>query len=139
MPYSAYSTAGLLFQLKIASTYTTVPGIESIDGPGGDKAEIDVTALDDVAAKKVTGFPDYGTITLNGFYDPADTVQEALRTLCVTANATGDIKLTLPDAGDATIEFTGCQFKNWRWSFAKNDAMKFSCEVVANGAPTITP
>jgi hypothetical protein len=132
-----YSTAGVNFKLYITSAYVLVPGIESIDGPGGDKAEIDVTALSDTAAVKVTGFPDYGTMTLNGFYDPDDTTQEALRAKCVTANATGDIQLLFPNSGATTITWTGCQFKNWRWSFAKNDAIKFSCEVVVNGAPTI--
>ena len=125
-------------QITHSAALTNVPGIQSIDGPGGDKAEIDVTSLADTAAQKVTGFPDYGTMTINGVFDPANAVQATLRGYCETANATSDVNLIFPDTGNAAFLWEDCQFKNWRFSFQQNDAVKFSCEIVMNGAPTVT-
>lgn len=138
MPYSAFATAGTDLQVKIASTFTSIPGAEGFDGPTGTKEQIEVTALKDTAKKYVAGMPDYGEITFNLFWDPADSTHQYLLTSYQTANKTEDFKIVASDAGAAEATFQG-QVTGFKWSFQKGAACMVAVTIKVSGDVTVTP
>jgi hypothetical protein len=138
MPYSAFSSQGTQLAVKISAAFTPVPGVEGLSGPTGTKQQIEVTALSDTAAKYVAGLPDYGDVTFNLFWDPADTTHQQLLTSYTTANSTNDFQITCSDAGAAIVAFTG-QVTGWKWSFGKGAAGMVDVTVKVSGNVTVTP
>lgn len=138
MPYSAFSTQGTNLAVKIAAAFTTIPGVEGLSGPTGTKQQIEVTALNDTAAKFVAGLPDYGDVTFTLYWDPADTTHQKLLTSYQTANSTDDFKITCSDAGAAEVAFTG-QVTGWKWNLNKGAAASVEVTVKVSGNVTVTP
>lgn len=138
MPYSAFAVQGTQLQVKIGSAFTTVPGVEGLSGPTGSKQQIDVTAINDTAAKFVSGLPDYGEVSFRLFWDPSDNTHQHLLTSYQTPNSTDDFKLICSDAGAAEVQFSG-QVTGWKWSFEKGQAATVEVTVKVSGNVTVTP
>jgi hypothetical protein len=138
MPYSAFASAGSDLQVEITSVFQSIPGAEGIDGPTGSKEQIEVTALKDTAKKFVAGLPDYGEVTFNLFWDPADSTHQYLLTSYQTANKTEKWKIIASDAGAATAAFDG-QVTGFKWSFQKGAAATVAVTIKVSGNVTVTP
>lgn len=138
MPYQAWSTQGTQLKVKIGETFVLIPGAEGISGPTGTKQQIEVTALNDTAAKYVTGLPDYGEITFNMFWDPADTTHQHLLTSYNTPNSKDEFEIVCADAGAAVVEFEG-SINGWKWNLQKNAGASVEVTVKINGAVLVTP
>jgi len=139
MPYAAHATQGTQLKVSISSVFTNVPGVEDIDGPGGEKQEIDVTAISDTATQTVGGIRDYGEMTFNLFYDPADTTHQYLHTsFASSSNAIEAWKVVLPDAGAAELAFSGW-IKTFKHQNSRNSGGMVQVAVRLTGAVTITP
>jgi hypothetical protein len=138
MPYNAFSSQGTQLAVKIASTFTPIPGVEGLSGPTGTKQQIEVTALNDTAAKFVAGLPDYGEVTFTLYWDPSDTTQQKLLTSYQTANSTDDFKITCSDAGAADVAFSG-QVTGWKWNLNKGAAASVDVTVKVSGNVVVTP
>jgi len=85
--------------------FTTVPGIKSIQGPGGSAAEIDVTDLSSTAKEFRLGIHDEGSLTVSFFFAPANATQAACRTDHI-AKTLRNWKLLFTDAGPTTWSFS---------------------------------
>lgn len=138
MPYQPWSTQGLQLQVKIGLAFMLIPGAEGIGGPTGTKNQIEVTALNDTAAKFVTGLPDLGEVTFTLFWDPSETTHQHLFTAFNETNSDDEFKILCADAGAAEVGFNG-SVSGWRWNLQKNSAATVEVTVRVNGAVTVTP
>lgn len=138
MSYTPWSTQGTQLKLTISSTPTLVPGVESIDISGGQKKTIEVTALSDTAAVFVTGLPDLGTLGFTLFWDPANTVHQALYTAYTTPNSVSAFTITCSDAGTADITFNA-SVNGWDWPLGKDQGAQVKVSAKITGSVTVTP
>lgn len=138
MPYSAFAVQGTALQVKISAAFVTVPGVEGLSGPTGTKQQIEVTAMNDTAAKFVSGLPDYGEVTFRLYWDPSDSAHQHLLTSYQTPNSTDEFKLVCSDAGAAEVLFNG-QVTGWQWSFEKGQAATVEVTIKVSGNVTVTP
>jgi len=136
---AAYATQGTLLQLSISSVFTTVPGVEGLDGPGGDKEEIEITAISDTVKQFLSGLRDEGEISFGLFYDPANAVHTAIKANYDTAgNTAAAWKIVLPDAGAAEIA-GNAYVKSFRFSHQKGSAGMAQVTLRCTGNWTVTP
>ena len=84
--------------------FATINEVKSIDGPGGQTNEIDVTDLNSTAKEFILGLQDEGDITLDMNYLPSDTQHALLRTLRGTG-ATNNYRITFTDSPATTWTF----------------------------------
>lgn len=138
MPYSAFGVQGTALQVKISNAFVLVPGVEGLSGPTGTKQQIEVTAMNDTAAKFVAGLPDYGEVTFRLYWDPSDSTHQYLLSSYTTPNSTDDFKIVCSDAGAAEVAFSG-QVTGWKWSFEKGQAATAEVTVKVSGNVTVTP
>ena len=104
---SALTSQGMTIGIGDAASpevFTTISEVKSIDGPGGQANEIDVTDLNSSSKEFVLGLQDEGDITLDLSYIPKDTQHALLR----SRRASGDIgnfRLTFTDSPATTWTF----------------------------------
>lgn len=110
--------------------------ITSIDGPGGEAAEIDVTHLCSTAKEFLIGLPDEGNITLEGNLVPTDTGQTRLRTDRVNATKR-NYKIILTDSPATMITFAA-YVKGFKISAGVDTQVKVSITLRVTGALTWT-
>lgn len=115
---------------------TAVTGLNSITVPESEAPDIDVTTHDSTAKEFVGGLSDFGTVTLSGKFNAADSGQTYLRT---PANQGGDpvpIVITLSDA--TTITFNAV-VKGFGTTVGDVDtAVEFSSSLRISGPVTYT-
>lgn len=107
MSISALESQGMVIQLSDDASpevYTTIGQINSITGPDGTAAEIDVTDLSSTAKEFKMGLADEGSVTLEGFFKPSDTQHAALRTKRNT-RVTGNFQIVFTDSPQTTWSF----------------------------------
>jgi hypothetical protein len=141
MSHAAWAVAGTQLQLAATgspSNFVLIPGVEGFQGPTGSKPDIDVTAIDDLAAKSVAGVPDYGSVTFDLFWDPANTQHAQLLASFKAIGTIDYLKVVCADAGDAAITFSG-EVKGWEHDFSKGAAAKVKVSIKLSGAITVTP
>jgi hypothetical protein len=92
-------------QLLIGSPLVLVPGVEALDGPGRDRASVDVTAIDDSVQKLLSGKAKLQDVTFNLRWDPANAQHAALEA-ANKANTQIACQIIYSDAGAATLTFT---------------------------------
>ena len=141
MAYAAWAVAGTC--LGVGSTaspldYATIRGVEGFTGPTGSKPDIDVTAIDDTATKYVAGVPDYGNVSFDLFWDPAETSHQELYVAFQTVGSTKYFRIVCADTGAALITFSG-EVKGWEWDFSKGAAAKVKVTVKLSGTATVVP
>lgn len=61
-----------------SDTFTSIGGVRSYTGPGGEKPEIDVTDLASTAKEFIAGLPDNGEVAFDGFHDETEATQTTL-------------------------------------------------------------
>ena len=139
MAYTPIKTQGtkLSYLSTEPSTYTDICAIQTISGPDGSAATIDATTLCSTAKEFIVGLPDYGTVSLTGLYDPADTAIGALKTQ-FDAQTEESFKITLADTGAAEITFDG-YVTQFSWDIQPDDVVKVNISIKVTGAVTVTP
>jgi hypothetical protein len=108
MPAVKYSSKGLKLQISIASVFTDIPCIDSIQLPQVKPQTTETTALDSGVGNehKPTGYSDGGMCTGSLFIDPGNVVHKALLALLI-APAISSFKAILPDVALTTWPFSG--------------------------------
>jgi len=82
MSSSALTSQGMTIAVGNGASpevFTTIAEVKSIDGPGGQSNEIDVTDLSSTAKEYVLGLQDEGDITLDMNYIPSNVQHAQLR------------------------------------------------------------
>jgi hypothetical protein len=129
------TSKGTQFQITIASVLTTVAHMISIDGPDPEVQFMDLTALDSGVALEdgeVTGHTAPGSLTGEGFYDPANATHKALLAY-YGAPASVACKSIYPDTAATTFNATLRKFVP---KAAVGEGLKFSLEMKLKGLPT---
>lgn len=128
------ASTGTKLQLSISEVYTTVAYVTDINGPDTDGQFWDATDLDSdcIEDGEPVGQVAPGSISFELFYDPQDTVHQAIiaRKLSQTK---GDWKIVYPD--DSEIAFEGTP-KKFAPKAAKGDGIKASGEIKLSSLPT---
>lgn len=140
MAYTAFAVAGTLLQMSAGSpvSYLTIRGVEGFQGPTASKPDIDVTAIDDTASQFLSGVPDYGNVTFDLFWDPADTTHQAIKAEFDEIGSRAYFQIVAADDGAAVGVFEG-EVKGWEHDFSKGAAAKVKVTVKLSGAITWTP
>ncbi len=140
MAYTAFAVAGTLLQMSATSpvSYTTIRGVEGFQGPTASKPDIDVTAIDDTAAQFLAGIPDYGNVTFDLFWDPAESNHQTLKAAFDEVGSRTYFQIVASDSGAAVGLFVG-EVKGWEHDFSKGAAAKVRVTVKLSGAITWTP
>jgi hypothetical protein len=140
MAYTAFAVAGTLLQYANSSpwTFSTIRGVEGFSGPTATKPDIDVTAIDDTAAQSIDGTPDYGQVTFDLFWDPAETNHQLLKDDFDVVGAVAYFKVIYADTGAAVATFQG-NVKGFEWDHSKGNAVKVKVTVKLSGAVQVVP
>lgn len=81
--------------------FTTIDGIQGINGPTGTATVLDASDLSSTAKEKIIGLRDWGSFTLTTKYDPEDATHASLRGK-LGATTSDNYKITFADASPAT-------------------------------------
>jgi len=84
--------------------FATITEVNSIDGPGGQANEIDVTDLNSTSKEFILGLQDEGDVSLDINYIPAD-VQHALLRARKADGVVGNFQLSFTDTPVTTWTF----------------------------------
>jgi len=137
MSSSALTSQGMTIAIGNGASpevFTTIAEVKSIDGPGGQTAEIDVTDLSSTAKEFVLGLQDEGDITLDMNYIPANTQHALLRTLRGTG-AENNFRITFTDSPATTWTF-GARVKGFSISNAVDSVTGLSVTLRVTGSIT---
>ena len=85
------------------NTYTQIKGITSLGATGQTKAEIDVTALEDMSKNYIAGLNDGESKTIGFNWDDTDAGQAVLKPEAIAGNVAG-FKIDFPNGVAATFD-----------------------------------
>ena len=137
MSSSALSSQGMTIGIGNAASpevFATITEVKSIDGPGGQTAEIDVTDLSSTAKEFVLGLQDEGDITLDMNYIPANTQHALLRTLR-GSGAENNFRISFTDSPVTTWTFAA-RVKGFSISNAVDNVTALSVTLRVTGSIT---
>lgn len=103
MSYAATVADGT--QLLIGSPLVLVQGVDALDGPGLNRAEVDATAISDTSQVKLSGKAKIDDVTFNLRYDSNNTQHQALRD-AARNNSQVTCQILLTDSGAEQLDFT---------------------------------
>lgn len=102
------AVAGTVFQYTVTATLTTVPGVSSMAFSGGDRTDINVTAISDEDEVFIGGRRASRELSFTMFYDPTDAAQAAMLAAYDASSSTPvACSIVEDDAGDNTLTFSG--------------------------------
>ena len=100
---------GSIFKVTISSVLTAVPGIISISSDGEESETEEIRVIDGAAGIEMdpTGFTKPCTVTIEYYYDPANSVHAFIKTTLRTpANLPNAMTKTYTDAGPVTETYS---------------------------------
>lgn len=99
---------GTALQLEIATVFTTIAGVTSLDGPDPEVKTFDATSLDGGVGEEVepTGYVKGGNVSGKLFFDPVAATLQALTDLLL-APAVVNWKILWSDAATTAWPFAG--------------------------------
>lgn len=121
---------------SIASVYTAIAQVKSIDITGEKSETYDSTTLDGGAykTKDPTGYVEPCVIKADIFYDPALAGHQAYTSLVATPVAT-NFKVTYVDGSTTSAIYSGTGFGIDK-KVAMNDGLTATIEITTSGAPS---
>jgi hypothetical protein len=141
MPYAAYAVAGSEFKFTYGSpaALTTIAGVTNVAFGGGERTDIDVTAIDDEDQYTIGGRRARKTLTYQIYYDPADAGHQALLANYNAADSTAvACSVVLADAGAAALTFDA-YVRNFAMKLDVDGAIAADVEMVLTTNITTTP
>lgn len=132
------AVAGTVFKYTVSSTLTTIPGVGSMSFSGGDKNDINVTAIDDETEVFIPGRRTAKELSFPMYYDPADAGQAAM---LAAYNASSQTPVAMSivddDTGDCTDAFSG-YVKNMSKKYDLDGAVMYDVVIKLTTAITTT-
>lgn len=105
---AAFAVAGTVLQITITSTLTTVPSVTNLAFSGGERGDINVTAISDEDEVFIGGRRAAQELTFDIYEDPSNAVHQAILANYAAASATAVVwNLIDGDTGAATHAFSG--------------------------------
>jgi hypothetical protein len=141
MAYAAYAVAGTLFKFTYGSpaTLTTIRGVHNLAFGGGERTDINCTAIDDEDEYFIGGRRAKKTLTFSIYEDPGDDGHQALLANYQAATATAvACTLTDTDSGAASHAFSG-YVRNYARKRGVDEALIADIEIVLTTDVTTTP
>lgn len=128
--------------LRVENPATTgflaVGNLTSISVPGPTKPQIDVTDFDSTGAEFLAGLPDFGELTLNGFFNYGQAGQQVLFDDAQDPDAPArDFQLDFT-AQDVQFTFSGVVLSFVPNAGGPRDAYTFSATIRVSGSVTDT-
>jgi Lambda phage tail tube protein, TTP len=133
-----YTSKGTIIQKSIASVFTTIAQVKSIDAP---KAKVEVVDISDLSTgagkvKGVTGYADGGEAGGSCFFDPADTTHKNLtESLSTIPTAADSWKVIYSDVAPTTWPFSGW-LTNFDVKAAVGQFLMADFSITLTGLPT---
>lgn len=141
MPYAAYAVAGSEFKFTFGSpaALTKVSGVSNVSFGGGERTDIDVTAIDDEDQYTIGGRRARKTLSFTLYWDPADAGHQALLANYDAADSVAVASsIVLADAGAAGLTFDA-YVRNFLPKLDVDGAISVDVEMVLSTAITTTP
>ncbi len=131
------ASQGGKLQIEISSVYTEIDGFASMTFSGGDRSEINATAINDTTAKSVAGLPNPLTAEVEILYDPLDTAHQALITKAA-AGAVEDWRYLFPATVSPArkMDFSGQMTGFIRQVAESNGLLKANFKITVSSGPT---
>lgn len=136
---SAFGTLLKLSDAGATGTFTTVAGVQDIEGPEFTTDTVEVTAHDstDAFEEHVPGIKRSGEVTFTTVYDPANVTHQSLYTVW-SGRLTRGWQIIAPDTGAEMVAFLGI-ITRWGRSYPVNGALTADISIKPTGAATVTP
>lgn len=134
---SKIKSKGTALQLSVASVYTTVAQVVSLDGPSMESETYESDTLDNTSAGipySPTGRTEGGSVSGELFFDPVLSIHLSMLAL-LTTPTTAAWKMLFADSAttDWTFSGAGLQFGP---KVALGDGLKASFSIKLDGMPT---
>lgn len=124
-----------------ADTFTAVGQVETVGGPGIEKAQIDVTSLDDAAKTFIADLSEGGTVDFSVFLDGSFANHQVLHADAAAQDRIRNWRVTINDdatlANRTLLDFTA-EILSWQPSFEVGSAVKVDVSAKVSGAITPT-
>lgn len=134
--FNAQNTV-VAIESAVPDTYTTIGGIRTFSGPGGQANIIDATTLQSTGKEKLIGLKDEGTFALSCVYLPTDPGQVAVQAARAAGTAK-NFRVTFSDADETILEFAGfCMSYTLSGGVDELSAVEIGIEIT--GAIAINP
>lgn len=139
---SAVKSAGTKLEVKdpTTNTWKSICGVTDFSGPTASRGEMDATKLCSTAKEFDLDLPDYGSLTINGFYEPGDASHILLDDLFRNAEKT-QFRITYVDDGlgnGATIQTFEARVSGKPITASQGDFVKVSITLRITGDITTT-
>lgn len=136
------SSSALLSQGSILSigngaspeVFNEIQEVISLDGPGGQAAEIDVTDLGSTGKEYRLGLQEEGDITFEMLYIPGNTQHALIRTLRASG-ANNNFRITFTDSPATTWTFSAL-IKGFTTSLGVDDVLRATVTLKVSGSIT---
>ena len=137
MTYEKRPAKGTVLQLSIATVFTTIAGISSVDEPSEEAMFSDVTDLNSTYVEDgaVSGMNAPGTCTVEGFADPLDATHQAF---FGAVGVTNDWKIINANLSGYSVTFSGA-LKSAPRSHKVKDYIKFKADIKLDSPATLAP
>jgi hypothetical protein len=135
---AAVPSNGTLLAVEISSVFTTITQRTEINLPGTTRTPIETTDLDSTWSTWIVGIKRSEELEFTLNWDPAATTHAYLQT-AITNGSAEDFKITLTDAGAATIEFTAYVSADMPEAVGIDGLVKKKFKLRPTGAITLTP
>lgn len=90
--------------ILVSATYQTLYGTKNISGWGKSVAQIETTDHFSDCVESINDWtPDYGTVTVSGKYDDANTVLQLIEDAAATSDAVGGVKTWKVGLANGTV------------------------------------
>lgn len=109
--------------------FTTIPNVRAGTGPEKTANDIDVSDLSSAAREFIQGLEDNGTVSLEGFWDSAQTTHQNLRD-DAGSNTARNYKITFSDMSSITFS---ARVSNWNLDFSVDEAVGMSATLKVSG------
>ena len=126
---------GSQLQLDIATVYTKIAQVVSLDGPGLSVATADSTDLDSTGFEFCPTLTDSGSVSGELKYDPGQTTHQSLQTLILNPSVES-WKIILTDTGTTEIQFDGVLDEFQPTGITADGLVKASFNIKINGSVT---
>lgn len=132
-----WPSKGTAILMEIASVYTVISAVLSLDLSGKKGETFDAVTLDGPKFKEkvATGFVESPTIKFDYFYDPGDVVHQAYDAFTENPGTNKNFKITYSDSGPTSDIWVGVAGQN-DIKAATNDGLKATGTIETSGRPT---